>query len=168
MRRTVANIDELSDDYFTTLVDMGINSIAGSSDPVLKCPPNWRAAMKSDDKQKWLKALYDHLEKCYTNGTYGIPTTPPPGASVIPPVIVLKHLLKEKSEYAAMGLNKSKGLIMKSLLPVPSWPSQCLCSLQWYVQLEWMCIILISVIAFNPLLMKRLQKYGWVPYSLNG
>ena len=93
IKHVVANIESVGDDYLSTLVAMGINSISGSSDPVLKCPPNWRAALKSPDKLKWLKALYDHLEKCYHNGTYGIPRTPPPGVSVIPPVIVLKHLL---------------------------------------------------------------------------
>ena len=93
LKHLVCSIEQLSDEYLSMMVDIGINSIAGSSDPVLKCPPNWRAAMKGSDKQKWIKALFDHLEKCYINGTYGIPTIPPPGASVIPPVIVLKHLL---------------------------------------------------------------------------
>ena len=86
------HMDELDDEFIREIYDHGISSLTGMSDPARKCPSHWHAAMKRAEKPLWINSLYDHLEKCYINGTYSIPNIPPPGARVIPPVRALKHL----------------------------------------------------------------------------
>jgi hypothetical protein len=42
-----------------------------------------------------------HLSSCYDLGTYGCPQLPPPGATVLPAVVVLKLVLNRLKQEAA-------------------------------------------------------------------
>ena len=95
----------------------GIYSISGMSDPARKCPPYWKADMHALERLLWLKALFDHLEKCYRNGTYGLPQVPSTDVKMITPVIdlkhvlnVVKHIVERKVRVCANGSKKIQGI----------------------------------------------------------
>jgi hypothetical protein len=45
-------------------------------------------------------ALFGHFASCYSMGTYGCPMIPPPGATILPAVIVLKLVLTQLKQAA--------------------------------------------------------------------
>jgi hypothetical protein len=58
---------------------------------VPNCPKHWHHALKDPVyRGQWIEAMYKHLDSCYALGTYGCPSIPPKGATVLPAVIVLK------------------------------------------------------------------------------
>jgi hypothetical protein len=58
------------------------------------CPSSFKRAMQEPVHRAQLReSLFTHLSSCYSMGTYGCPTIPPPGATILPAVIVLKLVL---------------------------------------------------------------------------
>jgi hypothetical protein len=58
------------------------------------CPKFWHHAMKDPvRKGNWIKAMYKHLDSCYSVGTFGPPRIPPSDVTVKPAVIVLKMIV---------------------------------------------------------------------------
>ena len=66
------------------------------------CPSSFSAALKEPvNRGKWLHGFFTHLSSCYDLGTYGCPQLPPPGATVLPAVVVLKLVLNRLKQEAA-------------------------------------------------------------------
>jgi hypothetical protein len=60
------------------------------------CPSSFGRAMQDPiHRAQWRESLFSHLARCYSMGTYGCPTIPPPGAMILPAVIVLKLVLTQ-------------------------------------------------------------------------
>jgi hypothetical protein len=51
-------------------------------------------------RAQWRKSLFGHLSSAYYMGTYGCPTIPPPGATILPAVIVLMLVLTQLKQAA--------------------------------------------------------------------
>jgi hypothetical protein len=51
-------------------------------------------------RAQWRESLFGHLASCYSMETYGYPTIPPPGATILPAVIVLKLVLTQLKQAA--------------------------------------------------------------------
>jgi hypothetical protein len=67
-----------------------------------ECPQSFAQALKDPTHRgKWVAAVYKHLDSCYALGTYGCPTLQPPGATVLPAVIILKLVLNQLKQAAA-------------------------------------------------------------------
>jgi hypothetical protein len=66
-----------------------------------KCPTSFGKAMQDPiHRAQWRESLFGHLASCYSMGTYGCPTIPPPGATILPAVIVLKLVLTQLKQAA--------------------------------------------------------------------
>jgi hypothetical protein len=49
-----------------------------------KCPTSFGRAMQDPvHRAQWLEPLFTHLTSCYSMGTYGCPTIPPPGCQTV-------------------------------------------------------------------------------------
>jgi hypothetical protein len=61
------------------------------------CPSSFKRAMQDPvHRAQWRESLFNHLLSCYCSmGTYGCPKIPPPGATILPAVIVLKLVLNQ-------------------------------------------------------------------------
>ena len=58
------------------------------------CPKFWHHAMKEPiNKEKWIEAMFNHLDSCYAACTFGPPRIPPSKVPVLPAVIVLKMIV---------------------------------------------------------------------------
>jgi hypothetical protein len=67
-----------------------------------KCPTSFGRAMQDPvHRAQWRESLFTHLSSCYSLGTYGCPTIPPPGATILPAVIVLKPVLTQLKQATA-------------------------------------------------------------------
>jgi hypothetical protein len=67
-----------------------------------QCPTSFGKAMQDPvHRAQWRESLFNHLSSCYSMGTYGCPTIPPPGATILPAVIVLKLVLNQLKQAAA-------------------------------------------------------------------
>jgi hypothetical protein len=61
-----------------------------------QCPTSFGKTMQDPVHQAHgRESLFNHLSSCYSMGTYGCPTIPPPGATILPAVIVLKLVLNQ-------------------------------------------------------------------------
>ena len=49
--------------------------------------------MKGPFKGDWTAALFSHLDNCHSIGTFGPPSVPPHDVTLLPAVLVLKHVL---------------------------------------------------------------------------
>jgi hypothetical protein len=59
-----------------------------------RCPSSFgRAMLDPVHRAQWQESLINHLSSCYSMGTYRCPTIPPPGATILPAVIVWKSVL---------------------------------------------------------------------------
>jgi hypothetical protein len=66
------------------------------------CPSSFKRAMQDPVRRaQWRESLFNHLSSCYSMGTYRCPTIPPPGATILPVVIVLKLVLNQLKQAAA-------------------------------------------------------------------
>jgi hypothetical protein len=63
-----------------------------------QCPKSFGAAMKGPYRGEWLAALFSHLDNCHSIGTFGPPTLPPQNVTVLPAVLVLKHVLNTNKQ----------------------------------------------------------------------
>jgi hypothetical protein len=76
-------------DYFHVVVSI-------HPDHMETCPPSFGKAMQDPiQRTQWRESLFGHLASCYSMGTYGCPTIPPPGATILPAVIVLILVLTQ-------------------------------------------------------------------------
>jgi hypothetical protein len=67
-----------------------------------KCPTSFGRAMQDPvHRAQWRESLFTHLASCYSMGTYGCPTIPPPGAMILPAVIVFKLVLTQLKQATA-------------------------------------------------------------------
>jgi hypothetical protein len=67
-----------------------------------KCPTSFGRAMQDPVHcAQWRESLFTHLSSCYSVGTYGCPTIPPPGATILPAVIVLRLVLTQLKQATA-------------------------------------------------------------------
>jgi hypothetical protein len=62
-----------------------------------QCPSSFgRAMLDPFHRAQWRESLFGYLSSCYSMGTtYGCPTIPPSGATILPAVIVLKQVLNQ-------------------------------------------------------------------------
>jgi hypothetical protein len=51
-------------------------------------------------RAQWRESLFGQISSCYSMGTYGCPTIPPPGATILTAVIVLKLVLNQLKQAA--------------------------------------------------------------------
>jgi hypothetical protein len=52
------------------------------------CPTSFGKAIQDPiHRTQWRESLFGHLASCYYMGTYGCPTIPPPGATILPAVM---------------------------------------------------------------------------------
>jgi hypothetical protein len=66
------------------------------------CPSSFKQAMQDPvHRAQWKESLFNHLSSCYSMGTNRCPTIPPPGATILPAVIVLKLVLNQLKQAAA-------------------------------------------------------------------
>ncbi len=65
---------------------------------ITQCPCSFSAAMKSTYCGEWLAALFAHLDNCHSIGTYGPPCLPPSDVTILPAVIVLKHVINSNKQ----------------------------------------------------------------------
>jgi hypothetical protein len=66
-----------------------------------QCPSSFgRAMLDPVHRAQWRESLFGHLSSCYLMGTFGCPTIPPPGATILPAVIVLKLVLNQLKQAA--------------------------------------------------------------------
>jgi Reverse transcriptase (RNA-dependent DNA polymerase) len=75
-----------------------VSGITASTQTPLECPRSFHAAMKSPHRGEWLAALFMHLDSCHAIGTFGAPTLPPHGVTVLPAVLVLKHVVNSAKQ----------------------------------------------------------------------
>jgi hypothetical protein len=59
-----------------------------------------RAILDLVHRAQWRESLFGHLSSCYSMGIYGCPTIPPPGATILPAVIVLKLVINQLKQTA--------------------------------------------------------------------
>jgi hypothetical protein len=66
-----------------------------ASDLQPMCPKFWHHAMKDPvQKGNWIKAMYKHLDSCYSVGTFSPPRIQPSDVTMLlPAVIVLKMIV---------------------------------------------------------------------------
>ncbi len=76
--------------------DFTVSSIV--SHPNAQCPPNFSTAMRGHYRGEWLEALFKHLDNCHQIGSYGAPTLPLGDVTVLPAVLVLKHVVNSNKQ----------------------------------------------------------------------
>ena len=59
--------------------------------------------MKGPFRGEWIAALFHHLDNCHSIGTFGAPGLPPQDKTLLPAVLVLKHVVN-----SAKQINDSK------------------------------------------------------------
>jgi hypothetical protein len=70
-------------------------------DNMESCPSSFGRAMQDPvHRAQWRESLFGHITSCYSLGTYGCPTIPPPGSTILPAVIVLKLVLTQLKQAA--------------------------------------------------------------------
>jgi hypothetical protein len=68
-----------------------------------RCPSSFGGAMLDPvHRAQWQESLFGHLSSCYSMGTYGCPTIPPPGATILVPAVILLKLVLNQLKQATM------------------------------------------------------------------
>ena len=69
-----------------------------TSHPNTLCPRSFHEAMKGPFRGEWTAALFHHLDNCHSIGTFGAPGLPPHDATLLPAVLVLKHVVNSAKQ----------------------------------------------------------------------